>query len=56
LEQLFFEGKQNPDVARILNANDNVVYIIKNRAIKKLKAILSDKNLIIILLLFFSPD
>lgn len=56
LEQLFFEGRQSPDIARILNVNDNAVYIIKNRAIKKLKALLADKNLIIILLLLFPPD
>lgn len=56
LEQLFFEGKQSPEIASILNANDNVVYIIKNRALKRLKAILADKKLIFILLLFFPPD
>lgn len=56
VEQLFFEGKQSPEIASILNANDNVVYIIKTRALKRLKTILADKNLIIILLLFFPPD
>lgn len=56
LEQLFFEGKQSTEIARILNVNDSVVHTIKSRAIKKLKAILADKNLIIILLLFFPPD
>jgi RNA polymerase sigma-70 factor (ECF subfamily) len=56
LEQLFFEGKQSPEIARILNGNDNTVYIIKSRALKKLKEILADKKIIIILLLFFPPD
>lgn len=54
LEQLFFEGKQSPEIARLLNVNDSVVHTIKSRAIKKLKTILADKNLIIILLLFFA--
>lgn len=56
VEQLFFEGKQSPEIARLLNGNDNTVYIIKSRALKRLKAILADKKLIIILLLFFPPD
>jgi RNA polymerase sigma factor (sigma-70 family) len=54
LEQLFFEGKQSPEIALILNVSDSVVHTIKSRAIKKLKTILADKNLIIILLLFFA--
>jgi RNA polymerase sigma factor (sigma-70 family) len=52
LEAYFFEGKESPEIARLLNVNSDVLYTIKNRAINRLKAILADKNLIIILLLF----
>jgi RNA polymerase sigma-70 factor (ECF subfamily) len=56
MQQYFFEGKQSPEIARLLNVNSNALYIIKNRAIKRLQAILSDKNMVIILLLFFPPE
>jgi RNA polymerase sigma-70 factor (ECF subfamily) len=56
LEEYFFEGKQCPEIARILNVKDSVVYNAKDRAIKKLQAIFVGKNVIIILFLFFPPE
>jgi RNA polymerase sigma-70 factor (ECF subfamily) len=56
IEQIFFEGKQNAEIARLLNTNSNALYIIKNRAIKRLQAIFTDNNIIIILLLLFPPE
>lgn len=55
LEAYFFKGKKIAEIARILNINAEKVSLIKIRAIKRLQAILANKNLIIILLLFFPP-
>ncbi|AEV99406.1 hypothetical protein A4D02_26580 [Niastella koreensis] len=55
LKEYFFEGKQCPEIARILEVKDSLVYNRKDRAIKKLQAIFVGKNMIIILFLFHPP-
>ncbi|MBO9204691.1 MULTISPECIES: RNA polymerase sigma factor [Niastella] len=55
LEELFLKGTKSDEVARLLNTTNNAVYIIKNRALKRMYQILKDKSIIIILLLFFPP-
>jgi len=55
LEEYFFKGKKIAEIARILHLNAEKVSLIKIRALKRLQVILADKNLIIILLLFFPP-
>lgn len=56
LKEYFFEGKQCPEIARILEVKDSLIYNRKDRAIKKLQAIFVGKNVIIILFMFLPPD
>lgn len=52
----FFEGKNSPEIAHILNVKVSYVYNKKDRLLKSIKVILIRKKLIVIVLSFFSPN